>query len=423
MVPYLENFLKTLAVAALLFASPWCLAQTTDFRSWLTELRQEAQASGISTATLDAALCGTEPIQKVLELDRRQPEFVDTFWNYLDRRVNDRRIEIGQQLLAEHGALLEKLEHQYGVPGTLLVAFWGLETNYGSHLGTFPIPAALATLAYDGRRGDFFRRELLESLAILQAGHVSADAMRGSWAGAMGQMQFMPSTFQRYALDQDGDGRKDLWTSVPDAMASAANFIKAMGWRDGEVWGREVRLPDGFNLGLLGSGSKSAAAWTALGVTLPDGSPLPGDNQTGTLLLPQGSKGPAFLAYRNFHIIMGWNRSVNYALAVAHLADRLAGLPPLSLGRNTDNRRMTREQAMELQLRLAHLGFDVGTPDGVVGSRTRAAVRDYQAKRGLPSDGYASLALLEQLQADSPDMAMPSQETISHSQAEAADRS
>jgi membrane-bound lytic murein transglycosylase B len=408
----LQSRLAMALALAMLFATPLLArAETADFQTWLTELRQEAWARGISAATLDAALCGTEPIQKVIDLDRRQPEFVDTFWNYLDKRVTDQRIETGQQLLAEHGELLEKLEHRFGVPATVLVAFWGLETNFGSHLGSFPIPGALASLAYEGRRGPFFRRELLDSLAILEAGHTSAEGMRGSWAGAMGQMQFMPSTFQRYALDEDGDGRKDLWTSIPDALASAANFLKSIGWRDGAVWGQEVQLPANFNLDLLSSGSRPGAEWSALGITLADGSPLPDADTIGTILLPQGSKGPAFLVYRNFHVVMGWNRSVNYALSVTHLADRLAGLPRLSLGRDADNRPMNRDQALELQQRLTLLGFDPGLADGIVGSQTRAAVRAYQARRGLPVDGYASLALLEYLQEDSPDFALQPVET------------
>jgi membrane-bound lytic murein transglycosylase B len=405
----LKYSLSALTAAALTIFAPSAHALSADFETWLMELRQEAMDRGISATTLDAALCGTEPIQKVIDLDQRQPEFVDTFWNYLDRRVNERRIEAGRQLLVDYGPLLEKLEHQYGVPATILVAFWGLETNFGSYLGDYSVPGALATLAHEGRREEFFRRELLEALAILEAGHVSADAMRGSWAGAMGQMQFMPSTFQRYAMDEDGDGRKNLWSSVPDALASAANFLKAIGWRDGEVWGREVRLPAGFDLNGT-TGSKSLGEWAGLGITEPDGRALPQDGLTATLVLPQGSTGPAFLVHRNFHVIMGWNRSVNYALSVAHLSDRLAGLSELSLGRDADNRGMTRPQAMELQQRLAHLGFDPGTADGVVGSRTRAAVRAYQAQSGLPADGYASVSLLERLQQDTPDLAIPSLE-------------
>jgi membrane-bound lytic murein transglycosylase B len=405
----IKRILPPLAAAALLVSALPAHALSADFETWLVELRQEAMDRGISATTLDAALCGTEPIQKVIDLDQRQPEFVDTFWNYLDRRVNERRIEAGSQLLVEHGQLLEKLEHRYAVPATILVAFWGLETNFGSYLGDYAIPGALATLAYEGRRGDFFRRELLEALAILEAGHVRADAMRGSWAGAMGQMQFMPSTFQRYALDEDGDGRKDLWSSVPDALASAANFLKAIGWRDGEVWGREVRLPAGFDLN-GSTGSKALREWATLGFTEPDGTTVPQEATSATLLLPQGSDGPAFLVQRNFQVIMGWNRSVNYALSVAHLSDRLAGLPELSLGRDADNRGMTRQQAMELQQRLGHLGFDTGGADGVIGSRTRAALRAYQVEQGLPADGYATVSMLERLQAETADLVLQSPE-------------
>lgn len=373
-------------------------------------MRQEARGRGVSDAILDAALCGKDgPLRKVIELDRRQPEFVDTFWNYLDRRVTDYRIDAGQQILVEHGELLDSLEKRYGIPATLLVAFWGLETNYGNFLGNYPTACALATLAWDGRRGAFFRRELLAALDILEAGHVKPDAMRGSWAGAVGQMQFMPSNFLRYAIDADGDGRKDLWASTADALTSAAHFLNTLGWRDGELWGREVRLPDGFDFRLAG-GEKDLGHWTRLGLTLTDGSPLPNERSAAALLLPQGSHGPAFLIERNFNVIMSWNRSQHYALAVAHLSDRLAGLPPFNLGRNADNRPMHRVQMAELQRRLNHLGHDAGPVDGVLGSRTRQALREYQAKRNLVADGHPSVAILERLRLDSADLAIQQQE-------------
>jgi membrane-bound lytic murein transglycosylase B len=371
-----------------------------DFPAWLTQFRQDALAQGISPATLDAALAGVQPLPQVLELDRRQPEFVDTFWNYLDKRLSPQRLERGQAALVEHKALLEEVQARYGVPASVLVAFWGLETNYGSHLGDFPIPAALATLAFEPRRSAYFRGELLQSLRIIEAGHVAAADMKGSWAGAMGQVQFMPSTYLRYAVDGDGDGRKNLWTSLPDAFHSAAHFLRELGWQPGQLWGREVRLPAGFAWESARlSVKKPVKAWAELGVTQADGSPLPDSDMAGAIVLPQGHAGPAFLVYRNFEVVMGWNRSLNYALAVGHLSDRLLGLPALLGGRDADNRPLSREQVMEMQRLLAARGLDVGDSDGLPGAQTRRAIRAWQKAAGLPADGYASPGLLEQLRA------------------------
>ena len=373
--------------------------ETASFSLWLNELRQEALARGISQATLDKALTLSQPIERVLELDKRQPEFLDTFWNYIDRRVTPDRIEKGRNLLAEHRRLLVNVENTHHVPARFLVAFWGLETNFGQFTGGYPVIDALASLAFDTRRGDFFRGELLNALEILDAGHITPEAMQGSWAGAMGQMQFMPSTFKRYAEDGDGDGKKDIWRSLPDAFFSAGNFLYEIGWQEDELWGREVLLPRNFdwsqaNLDI----KKSVKAWAALGIRQANGDPLPQSDSRGAILLPQGSSGPAFLVYRNFEVIMGWNRSINYALSVAYLADQLRGEPIWRTGRQADNRRMSREQVQELQTGLNQAGFDVGEPDGIVGSRTRRSIRNYQASEGLPADGFASLDLLEYLQ-------------------------
>ncbi|MDP2433567.1 MAG: lytic murein transglycosylase [Pseudomonadota bacterium] len=388
-------------VFALCCASPLAAQgdEAPDFSNWLDQFRQEALAQGISQTTLDAALADVQLLPEVIERDQRQPEFFQTFWTYLDKRISPWRIERGQALLLEHRALLDEAQTRYGVPASVLVAFWGLETNYGGYLGDFPIPAALATLAFDPRRAGFFRQELLQSLRIIEAGHVAAADMKGSWAGAMGQVQFMPSTYLRYAVDGDGDGHKNLWTSLPDAFHSAAHFLRELGWRPGELWGREVRLPANFD----GESAhpkvkKTVNAWARLGVTQADGSPLPESDLAGAIVLPQGQAGPAFLVYRNFEVIMGWNRSLKYALAVGHLSDRLLGLPELRNGRDADNRPLSREQVMEMQQLLAARGLDVGEADGVPGSRTRLAIRAWQKTAGLPVDGYASVGLLEQLQ-------------------------
>jgi membrane-bound lytic murein transglycosylase B len=369
-----------------------------DFAAWLQQFKQDALTKGISQKTLDAALGDAQPITRVLELDQRQPEFVDTFWNYLDKRLSPQRLERGLALMRENQTLLDQVEQQHGVPAAILVAFWGLETNYGGYLGNFPIPAALATLAAGPRRSEFFRSELLQSLRILEAGNVAAADMKGSWAGAMGQMQFMPSTYLRYAVDGDADGHRNLWTSLPDALHSAANFLHELGWQSGQRWGREVRLPADFDwdsarLGLR----KSVHDWAALGVRQADGSELPDSPIPGAIVLPQGHAGPAFLVYRNFEAILGWNRSLNYALAVGLQADRLLGLPPPQYGRDADNRALSREQILELQQRLAARGLDVGEADGLPGPMTRRAVRAYQKSEGLPADGYVSMEALERL--------------------------
>ncbi len=382
-------------------ASP-ATSLSPEFEAWLAQLRQDARQKGISDKTFDQALAGFQPIPRVIELDQRQPEFVDTFWNYLDRRVENRRIAQGREQLRSQAKLLRSMQSKYGIPASVLVAFWGLETNYGGTTGNFPVPLALATLAYDNRRSAFFRNELLNALTILEQGHISLGDMNGSWAGAMGQMQFMPSTFLHYAVDGDGNGRKDIWRSLPDAFHSGANYLKKIGWRSNEIWGREVLLPEGFDFESARLEIKRPLReWAAQGVRKADGDLLPRTKQIGAIVLPQGHDGPAFLVYRNFDVVMEWNRSINYALAVGHLADRISGAPALTLGRNVDNQRLTRDQLMEIQRQLSQFGFDPGNIDGVPGSKTRLAIRAYQKAAGLPPDGHASVNLLEFMKKDS----------------------
>lgn len=373
------------------------VATEASFQAWLADFRREAAARGISQATLDANLNGLKPLARVIELDRRQPEFIDTFLDYLGKRVSDWRLQKGAEALARHAALLAEVEARYGVPGRYLVAFWGLETNFGGYLGDTPLVAALATLAHDTRRPAFFRAQLLDALRILDRGEVAPADFTGSWAGAVGHMQFMPSTWLAHAVDGDGDGRIDLRGSLADALHSAANYLRRMGWRSGEEWGREVILPADFDPALAGlERPRPLDDWARLGVRSADGSPLPAGAPPAALLLPQGIGGPAFLAGQNFQVILRWNRSINYAIAVGHLADRLAGAPAIRPGQ-ADNRRLSREQVETMQAYLGALGYDPGTPDGIVGSRTRGAIRAYQKAAGLPADGHPSAALLEHL--------------------------
>jgi membrane-bound lytic murein transglycosylase B len=369
------------------------------FSSWLDGVRQEARAKGISESTLHEALDDLQPIPRVIELDRRQPEFTQTFWRYLDARVTEGRIERGRMLLELHAELLDSIEKQYGVQPRFLVAFWGLETNFGDYLGSFPVVGSLATLAHDPRRSEFFRSELLAALSIIDDGNISAAEMIGSWAGAMGQPQFMPSTFVRFAVDADADGRRDIWHSLPDVFASAANFLAKSGWRGDETWGREVRLPAGFDLELTGlEVEKTLAAWQILGVRKANGDDLPRVDMKGSLILPAGHAGPAFLVYNNYRTILQWNRSDLYAIAVGHLADRIAGKGPLVATRPDSEQRLSRNQVEKMQELLSARGFDPGSIDGVIGSQTRQAIKEFQRTAKLPADGHPTPELLELLQ-------------------------
>lgn len=387
------------AFAAALAVLPSAATAQDSFETWLAALRADARGLGISDSTLDAAFAGISPIPRVIELDRDQPEFTQTFWSYLGKRVNDTRIRRGRELLKRHAGLLRQIQSRYGVQARFLVAFWGLETNFGDYMGTFPVVGSLATLAYDPRRSDFFRTELLNALKILEDGHITPTKMEGSWAGAMGQPQFMPSTFVRFAVDHDGDGRRDIWGSLPDVFASASNYLSRSGWQRGETWGREVTLSGSFDFDLSGlNARKSLADWQRLGVRRADGSDLPQvAGMQASLILPAGHRGPAFLVYQNFRTIMVWNRSILYALAVGHLADRLVGLGPLAATAPADDKPLSRDQVREIQTALLDLGFDPGEPDGVVGPMTREAIKGYQRRTNLPPDGYPDLALWQRL--------------------------
>ncbi len=294
------------------------------FGDWLTALRTEALSSGVSVETLDAALDDVQPIDRVIKLDRHQPESSITFEQYLDRTINDARVRSGKQRLRKHAGLLAKLRAEYGVQPRFVVALWGIESDYGRRTGGFEVIDALATLAFDGRRAGFFRRELLEALLILEEGHVEPDKMQGSWAGAMGQPQFMPSTFRQYAVDFDGDSRRDIWNSTGDALASAANYLGKYGWHDDQTWGRRVRVPSGFAKELAGLRVvKKIGEWQALGVRRADGQDLPERELDASIVQPAGPSGPSFLVYDNYRTIMRWNRSDYFATAVGILSDRL----------------------------------------------------------------------------------------------------
>lgn len=387
--------LFVLAAAVLAGPSSAATPMEDGFADWLAVLRQEARAHGISEKTLNIALDNLRPLPQVIVLDRQQPEFTQTFAQYLKLRVHERSIATGRQQLEQQRELLEMVEQRYGVPAPVLVALWGLETSYGRNLGDYSVLAALATLAYDSRRSPFFYTQLLDALHILDAGHVAVDAMLGSWAGAMGHMQFLPATFRAFAVDGDGDNSIDVWDSLDDAMHSAGNYLKHAGWRRDTPVAIEVVLPDDFDWQLANLNLRHPVAWwRALGVSAASEAELPAANLPAAILLPQGWRGVAFMVFDNFYVLMQWNRSIHYALAVAHLATRIAGGPPLA-GLLQDEGGLDRAQVEQLQRALHSFGFDVGEVDGILGSRTEAAIRSYQRNHQLPVDGYASHDLFE----------------------------
>jgi membrane-bound lytic murein transglycosylase B len=378
---------------------PSVQALTTDeFDRCLVDLSAKASALGISQPVIDNSLAQASLNLRVIELDRQQPEFTTTFADYFNTRVNTQRILRGRALLALNRPLLERISGQYGVPPQYLVAFWGLETNYGSYFGRMSVLDSLATLACDARRNNYFTGELMAALRIIDEGSITAERMEGSWAGAMGHVQFMPSVFLQYAVDDDGDGRRDLWGNLPDAMASAGNFLKGIGWEKGSRWGREVRLPEGFPYLEAGLNTrKPLAEWNKLGVRQTSGAPLPSVEMEASLLVPAGHQGPAFLVYNNFEVMMRWNRSEFYALAVGHLADRINGAGPLHQPLPTDAPRLHRDQVINLQTRLNEKGFDAGEADGILGPATRRAISAFQQDIGMVADGFPGPRVLNTL--------------------------
>ena len=352
----------------------------------------------MTRATASGVLAGVKELERVVAADRSQPEFVETFAEYLGRRVTPRRVALGRDLYAKHRELLASLTTRTGIPGQYLVAFWGLETNYGSVLGDVPVFDSLATLACDRRRSDYFAGELISALKIVDRGDVAAATMTGSWAGAMGQTQFMPSTYLAHGVDGDSDGAIDLWQSVPDALTSAAHLLESLGWQRGVRWGREVLLPEDFDYTLAGlEQRRPLSEWRRLGVRETSGEALPAlEDIAGSLLVPAGHRGPVFIAYENFRVIMRWNRSEFFALAIGRLADRIAGAGALSRPA-PESERLRRADLVAAQQALAQRGYYNGAADGIVGPATRRAVREFQRANGLVADGFPGPELLEQL--------------------------
>lgn len=372
------------------------------FPAWLKGLKNEARRMGMPEGMLEVAFDGVKPDPKIIKLDRRQAEFTENIWTYLDKRVGSMTVGKGRRLYQQHRQLLDKIEKTYGVPGKYVIAFWGLETRYGAIHGDYRLTEALATLAYDKRRGKFFRGQLLALLKLINAGDLPVDA-KGSWAGAMGNMQFIPTTYLAYAVDFDGDGRRDLWNSLPDSFASAANYLRAAGWKSDQTWGREVLLPKNMKLSLIGLKKKrQLAQWSKLGVTKADGSPLPKVKVAGAIILPSGIKGPAFMIYDNFNVILDWNRAQLYAIAVGHLADRIIGGGNLKTKRDKSIVTFSRGEIIRVQRTLAALGYEVGEADGVIGPQTREALGLYQQKNSLPADGHLDKVTMNKIFTEKP---------------------
>ena len=374
------------------------MAAQQDFARWVAGFVATARVAGIGEATLHSAFDDVHYIPRVVELDRAQPEFSRTVWDYLDSAVSPQRIALGRDKLLQVRAEADAAAARYGVPSSILVAIWGMESNYGANFGNIPTIDALATLGFEGRREDWARGQLLAALKILQSGDISRAQMVGSWAGAMGQTQFLPSNFLAYAVDADGDGRRDIWGSMADVMASTANFLGRSGWQADQPWGAEVQLPPQFDYGRADEALRqSSAQWAAEGVRSMEGAPLP-EFVDGAILLPAGARGPAFLVGPNFRAILRYNNATSYALAVGLLAQGLTGGPGVQAPWPRDLQALTRSQLLALQIALNQRGIASGTPDGIMGPATRDGIRRYQRSVGLPADGYPDMDLLHRLQ-------------------------
>ncbi|SIT26608.1 lytic murein transglycosylase [Achromobacter sp. MFA1 R4] len=394
--------IRALASAALVLPASAALA-ADPFAACLSQLRGPALKAGVAAATFDTHTAGLAPDMAVIDLLDAQPEFKTPIWDYMAGLVDDERVADGQAGMARWQAELERASLRYGVDPATIAAVWGVESNFGRTLGGRPLLTSLSTLSCFGRRQAYFRGEFFATLKIIQDEHIAPDRLVGSWAGAFGQTQFMPSTYLRLAVDFDGDGRRDLVDSVPDALASTANFLKRAGWNPALAWGYEVRLPAGLDTAGAGRKNKRPmSSWVKQGVTRADGQPLPGGDTPAGLLLPAGRGGPAFLVTRNFDALYSYNAAESYALAIAHLSDRLRGGGPFVQAWPTDDPGLSRAERRELQRLLIARGYDVGEPDGMVGARTRQALQAAQRELGLPADGRAGQKALKALRASTP---------------------
>lgn len=366
-----------------------------DFSQCIAQLQVKANAAGYSSDIVNDIIPALSPIKRVIELDKRQPEFSQSFADYLKLRLTSYHIKTGQKKLAKHKLLFEKLSKQYGIPPQYLVAFWGLETNFGRHKGKMSVLNSLATLACDERRSEYFTAELFDLFHLIDNKTVTVKQLQGSWAGAMGHMQFMPSAFRKYAKDGDNDGKINVWQSEADALTSAANYLNSIGWLEKERWGRQVTLPDNFAFQQVEFDQYyPLATFKHLGVTRANGKALSDYKIDAELVLPAGAAGPAFLVYPNFNVIMKWNLSENYALSVGLLADRIQGAAGMKMPEKNSENLYKSTELQALQEKLNSIGLDVGKPDGIWGPKSRKAIRSFQLKHDLVADGFPNREVL-----------------------------
>jgi membrane-bound lytic murein transglycosylase B len=372
--------------------------QPASFTAWREGFRPKAMAAGIRPEVFDAAFQGVGVNADVVRLDGRQAEFTKPIWEYLDSAASPTRIETGRAERARLNDTLAAIEARYGVDRQAVLAIWGMESNYGKNRGSIPVVESLATLAYDGRRQSFAEEQLIAALRILQSGDVTPGHMVGSWAGAMGHTQFIPTSYLSYAVDFRGDGHRDVWSDDPtDSLASTANYLRRSGWTLGQPWGVEVRLPQGFNYGSADqSNVRPVSDWRSRGVTLVSGAPLP-DHGSAAIIAPAGARGPAFAVFHNFFVIKKYNNATSYAMGVGHLGDRIMGGGPFLAGWPRGERELSRTEKIELQERLIARGHDTGATDGVIGPNTIIAIRSFQTSQGLTPDGFATAQLLQAL--------------------------
>ena len=396
----LSRSLLLVAAFSTLAVSAPVAADEVAFKSCVADLRGEAIRQGVREEVFDAQIADLAPDMAVLGFLDAQPEFVTPIWDYLAALVDEERVTDGTAMLSEWKTVLERVEAEYGIDRATVVAVWGVESNYGCNFGSRPLLSSLSTLSCFGRRQAFFRGEFITTLKIVQEGHVAPERLTGSWAGAFGHTQFMPSTFMRLAVDFDGDGRRDLVDSVPDALASTANFLKRAGWRSDLPWGFEVGLPAGMKVSDAGRKNKRAVSeWVARGVKRLDGRPMPAAGTQAALLLPAGEAGPAFLITRNFDALYSYNAAESYGLAIAHLSDRLRGGRPFVTPWPTEDPGLSRAERRELQSLLISRGHDIGEVDGMIGARTRDALKLEQTRLGLEPSGRAGQRALQALRA------------------------
>ena len=388
-----------MALSAAIWAAPIIPAKAYgDFHAFLETIWPDVRAAGVSRSLFIKAVGGLTPDPSIGERQASQPEFVSPVWSYIERAVSEERLKRGREIMLEQAPLLESIEKRYGVEKQILMAIWGLESTFGKNKGDKDIIRSLATMAYRGGRRSYGRKQLIAALQILQKGDIPLHEFKGSWAGAMGHTQFIPTTYNAYAVDFTGDGTRDVWRSTSDALASTANYLRTFRWETGKTWGYEVVLPRGYDYSVSGLGTKKTLAqWARLGIKRANGYRFPRPSDKAELLTPAGANGPAFLVLKNFRTLMRYNVSVSYVLAVGHLADRLIGYDPFIQPWPKQDRLLKYVEQKEIQSLLARKGYNVGKIDGKIGGRTKRALRDFQRQRGIPADGHPSYAILEQL--------------------------